>query len=730
MTRAIVSVLSLVLLVACQDAPPTTVRPLSGTSLHISEARSGGNPDLFFGSPLATNPQPGDANFDVGGSNGALLPFVRICETDGAPTSAGCVTDVTLEVTGSPTGLAMGYSSGSELYSANWQTKQLVAGKNYRVEIWGIAFSTAAEKAALDPRWLFGWRDIGNAPSVSACNGTEPFCLIKYGQTIPVKVRIEQFAFCPLARNCATQFISAGANANLEAKLDVGTGAPSAQLFIPGQTGTNFALSFEPCTAAEDAAVSNAIDAPTFGPCLKTETSFTGSLSAPAIVSLCDELDPSGFGLAHEQQEQLALHHFSNDLSSIQALPEAWQCGTPTSGIASAAPKGLLWLAQALRERVVGLITPRPLMAAAMIDRGGGGQTPLIFSFFKLALPSKFEYEFASDSSQGAMVGTQLVLRAKVVDLFGDAVQNARVRWAVAAPPSDGATVLGIAPPGPSLTDASGIAQNTVQLSSSTGLNVFRAFGRGIADGRATGCIIAPSTPASCNGPRPTFDPFMPYHVPEFDASGTELPVDIADGTRLLFKVLGCAVTVDGIFSTSEWACAKTYSFSANVSGGTTAATLYVINNGTSLYMAVRVQRSALDSKSTLQVNFDNNNSWTIGGTGAAETGDDVLSLDAPNVFTDAYLTSRCTTSNQSSCWDTDAGAAGTNDGIGAVANNGVYTTFELSHPLNTADNAHDFSLLAGAKVGLFLTLQIGSGSNGKTVWPGFRNYLEFKVTP
>ena len=58
----------------------------------------------------------------------------------------------------------------------------------------------------------------------------------------------------------AVQFVAAGSNANLQALLPVSSGAPSAQLFIPGQTGTDFALAFEPCSAPEDAAVNAAID--------------------------------------------------------------------------------------------------------------------------------------------------------------------------------------------------------------------------------------------------------------------------------------------------------------------------------------------------------------------------------------------------------------------------------------------------------------------------------------
>ncbi len=546
MKRAIAGVLVVTQLTACQDSAPSAV-PSLGTSFHISEARFGnGNPDLFFAPPLAEEPKPGDPNFDIGKAHPTLVPFVRVCETNGAPTAAGCLTDVTLQVTGSATGLSM--ARAAELYQANWRTTELVVGKDYRIEIWGIAFSTAAEKAALDARWLFGWRDIRNsATPPTSCDGAAAFCLIRFGSTIPVTVRIEQFVFCPLAKNCAVQFVSAGTNANLQATLPLGAAAPNAQLFIPGQAGTNFALAFEPCTSAEDAAVSAAIDIPTFGPCLKTETLFTAALGTPAIVSLCNQLDPSGFGLARSQLEQLALHHFSDDLSRVQALPEAWQCATPTASLPSAAPNAVLRLAQVLRDNVLGVFTPRLLhAAAAMIDRGGGGQTPDIASFFKLGLPAKFEYVSPNDASQTGPADTRFPLRALVTDLFGEPVRNARVRWRAVVPPNEGATVLGAVPTGFTLTNAMGIAQRTVELAMSPGVNVFHAFGRGIADSRTSGCIVPPGTRAACNGPRTTYDPFIPFHVPEFDPSGSEAPVPIAEGTRLTFTVLGQSTTKAG----------------------------------------------------------------------------------------------------------------------------------------------------------------------------------------
>jgi len=432
--RALVALLGL-LLAACQDSPRTDMS-VSGPSFDISDARSGGNPDFFFAPPLAATPQPGDPGFDEGAANAVLVPYVRICETDGAESPAGCVTDTTAQVTGSATGLAMVYNSTTQLYQVNWQTKALDVAKDYRIEIWGIAFSTPEEKAELDARWLFGWRDVRNSPEVSACHGTEEFCLINYGQNIPIKVRIEQYVFCPVARNCAVQFVAAGVPANLEATLPPDAGSSSAQLFIPAQSGTDFAVALEPCTAEQNAALENAMDIPTFGPCLHTITDFSQALTTPAVISLCNDLDPSGFGLSPEQNEQLALHHVSEDLSRIDALPEAWICGTPTSGPVASARAGsrLLQLARAAGDRAVSWLTPRPLAAsAALIDRGGGGESAVLESFFKLALPGKFQR--GSPAFQVQLAGTDVTLTARVTDLLGVGVQNARVHWTFQPPP-------------------------------------------------------------------------------------------------------------------------------------------------------------------------------------------------------------------------------------------------------------------------------------------------------
>jgi hypothetical protein len=769
--RTIVAACAATLALACQESPQST-SATSPPAFDVSEARfGGGNPDFFFGTPLAANPKPGDTNFDVGQSNGALVPYVRICETDGAhvvhgtPTEPhGCTLDVTDSMTGSPTGLAMTYGSGNELYQVNWQTKGLDVHKDYRVEVWGLPLRSRGDTATVDPRcdptvqndngglwcprWLFGWRDIRNSPNTANCTGSEPYCYVNYGQTIPIKVRIEQYVFCPVDKNCAVQFVKANTDANLVAELPHGSGASSAELYIPGQSNTDFALAFYPCSETESEAVDNALDLPTYGPCLKTNSNFADTLGTPAIVSLCSHVDTTGWHLSPDQLDQLAIHHVSENLHDVQALAEAYpMCGaTPTAGGSASArvgPSPLRQFARRLRDRVAGWMEPRSLMAVPLpLHTGGGGQTVFLQSFFKLALPAKMRYVIATDSAQVRPVSSLVPLEVEVTDLYDVPVKNARVHWMLVSPPGLGATVA----PTTYLTGADGIAHTTVTLSSVEGNNLFRAYGRGIADSSYTPCTLdGMHMTAPCDGPRSAFDPFIPYPA-EGEGMPSTVGVPVPDSTRLPFRVYGCApgtgsATVDGAFGQGEWDCADTASFTANVSGGSTPAKLYWMTSHNAsgvdtLYLAVRVRRSSTDKVNTLQFNFDNDASCPnmlpcSSSSGAAATNDDVLSVtlvaDTTKEFTDAYLTAKCTNSSQSSCWATDVSAGGASNGRGRVLNDGTYTTYEIAHPLNSGD-VHDFALSAGNKVGLFLTLQTGNGAQGNTQWPGFRQYREITI--
>ena len=153
--------------------------------------------------------------------------------------------------------------------------------------------------------------------------------------------------------------------------------------------------------------------------------------------------------------------------------------------------------------------------------------------------------------------------------------------------------------------------------------------------------------------------------------------------------------------------------FQANISGGTTDAEVYWMNDGANLYLAVRVLQSSLNNVNDVRFDFDNN------GDGIPAVGDDAIGYQGEDMLPiDQYLDRKCLNRSQSGCGKND----GSVDVDGAVANDGTWTTFELSHPL-VGDQGEDFSVGTGDALGFFLSIQQGNGAQGNTQWPGFRTY-------
>jgi hypothetical protein len=172
-----------------------------------------------------------------------------------------------------------------------------------------------------------------------------------------------------------------------------------------------------------------------------------------------------------------------------------------------------------------------------------------------------------------------------------------------------------------------------------------------------------------------------------------------------------CRPTIDGTMAPGEWACATPVPFSANISGGTTDAEVYWMNDAQNLYLMVRVRQSSLAKANNLRFDFDND------GSGNVAAGDDAIDFDADkSLFTDEYLTAKCANNNQSGCGALDS----SQDGEGAVGNDGTWTVYELSHPL-AGTPGEDFIRSAGQSLGFFVTLRVGNGAQGNTQWPGFR---------
>jgi hypothetical protein len=181
------------------------------------------------------------------------------------------------------------------------------------------------------------------------------------------------------------------------------------------------------------------------------------------------------------------------------------------------------------------------------------------------------------------------------------------------------------------------------------------------------------------------------------------------------------SATIDGTMSTGEWDNAAKVDFQANVpssdGGGTTPATLYIMNDGLNLYLAVKITRSSYGFLTYFVDDFDNKN------VGTPQDGDDGLEMyvgtSIPLTFFDMYRytcvgapagSAACSTFDTNTKPNPGPGIlpAGSTDGAGAAKNDGSVTFMEISHLLcNTTDTPHDFCLKPGDTVGLKANLRL-----------------------
>jgi len=171
--------------------------------------------------------------------------------------------------------------------------------------------------------------------------------------------------------------------------------------------------------------------------------------------------------------------------------------------------------------------------------------------------------------------------------------------------------------------------------------------------------------------------------------------------------------TIDGVLSPGEWDNADSINFQVNVppspgggggGGGGTLATLFVMNDADNLYLAVSF--NAVTSVNFAAFEFDDDH-----GGAPRVNGDDIISNNPILGFRDQVRTNAppCPPNRPpASCGFSDTIIGGTTDGSGAFSNGGGITVWEFSHPLDSADDAHDFSLSPGDTVGFSLFLVLG----------------------
>jgi hypothetical protein len=160
------------------------------------------------------------------------------------------------------------------------------------------------------------------------------------------------------------------------------------------------------------------------------------------------------------------------------------------------------------------------------------------------------------------------------------------------------------------------------------------------------------------------------------------LPGSATAVSSIVFRGFGTA-TLDGAMSAGEWDSAAHADFTVNraasEAGGTVPATMYVMNDAANLYLGMKVMNATI-GYSRIDVQFG----------GRIQEGADRLQVDRVGNFVDRFSHEIAPNS-----WLTvrDIDYGGTTDGAEAEANAPGYSFYELSHPLNDADDAHDFSL-------------------------------------
>jgi hypothetical protein len=174
-------------------------------------------------------------------------------------------------------------------------------------------------------------------------------------------------------------------------------------------------------------------------------------------------------------------------------------------------------------------------------------------------------------------------------------------------------------------------------------------------------------------------------------------PAAAADNT-LTLRGFGTAV-IDGDLAPDEWATAGRYDFMANRSeaegGGSVPASFYVMNDTMNLYLALRVsvQNFGYSAFDTI---------FKAPGENGFGVGSDILRV-LPTYWEDTHY-------HQISPFQwtrlPDVADGGTQDGSSMNQTHAGFIVYELSHPLDTADDLHDFSLRIPKRVTFYASFQ------------------------
>ena len=720
-------VIATVLIVACDESQMPTDSEAAPISLAISDGAHAdpaqttpSNRDFFFLPPIVPNPV-GTENYDDDGFNVYLAPKGLICRLgDGV-----CVAEIgrfDLELV-----------LDSTHYQYNWKTNDLDGvgldyDTGYRINVYIGSPPNAV---------LLGYRDVFPVPTsqdVPNDSETLPFYIFRYGSTIPIKVRLENWVLCPEEQNCVTKYVDlATDSANLDL-YDASNGLLS-QLSVPSQGGNagEVTLNMRPCAVD----LSERIDIPTYGPCIEiddyTDDGEPLLLTPEATIVICDLSDVDWPYDPTHQHDLVALHRWygyegdvpeaDGQLGHVQALPLGGYCEVPPP----TEPTGVMGYAKAgwsvVRDNLLSPVVPGQLHAnpPAVLHRGMGGISPA-FSRFQLALPSKMG--IVSGDNQIAPAGSAVPdpLVVQVTDLKGNPVVGAKVTFDTSGAQSG--DYLTPTDPLYTYSNDSGFVRVMQPFSSwvlgPTGGDYYvSASGRGIAV-------------EGLDGPRSVFDPFATLQRHWYDDEDGDALL-LADDGAVTFTATACETlyVVDEVLGGLVGPDATTRIFEANISGGSDAsATLSIWNDCLNLYVNVTVPRDGDEKVNSLRIDLDDD-----ARDGRTE-GDDVVILDVDDglaTLSDMWLTESCVSKKQAGCGAADATADDKHKQAAFFIDDSdrVEWVYVVVIPLrNPQDLVHDLNATFGMEVGVSITLQMGNGAQGNTQVPAFGVYEYHTINP
>lgn len=178
-------------------------------------------------------------------------------------------------------------------------------------------------------------------------------------------------------------------------------------------------------------------------------------------------------------------------------------------------------------------------------------------------------------------------------------------------------------------------------------------------------------------------------------------PIQLGYGTAI----------IDGRMDVGEWDDAAVVMVDVklppNDGGGTIPGLLFIQNDNQSLFFALKIKRSPISGTVNPTLKFDLNNSGTTDG-GDDGIGMSIQKYSGLRTYDNFYTESPPCPSGRV-CGLSDIDFGGTNDVYSQASADEEYTFVELSHPLDSDDDAHDMSINPGDLIGFSMGLRLFS---------------------